>query len=345
MRLPLPLPRFRRRWLEIRLLVRQFRWPLLFFSLTIFVGGLLYYSLSHQLNEPLNNPPEAIYLVLTLAFLQPSGDFPQHWQLEVFYFLMPIIGLALLAQGLADFGVMLFNRRMRNKEWQVSLASTFRNHVILMGLGHLGFRVAKELYEAGQLVVIIEMNPDAALRPIIEDWGIPILQGDGTQATTLQEANIQRASSIVLCTQNDAVNLQAALKARALNPHIRVVTRIFDDDFAAALREQFGFQALSATGMSAPIFAAAAANADITRPITVEHTALSLARFTIAPRSSLAGHTIGQVEQDYDVSVVRIENNGQMDMHPPADRILQTEDLLIVLGEPHLLKKLIYDNR
>ncbi len=340
-----PFAHFRRRWLEIWLLVRQFRWPLLLFSITVLAGGVLYYSLSLWLNEPLDNLAEAIYLVLTLSFLQPSGEFPLHWQLEVFYFLMPLIGLALLAQGLADFGVMLFNRRMRNKEWQVTLASTFHHHVVLIGLGHLGFRVAKELHEIGKPVVVIELDPDADLRPTVESWGIPILQGDGTQATVLQAANVARAESIVLCSQNDAVNLQAALKARALNPNIRVVIRIFDDGFADALREQFGFQALSATGMSAPIFAATAANADITRPITIENTALSLARFVIAPRSALKGRTIGDIEQQYDVSVVRIERNGQMDMHPPANRILQDGDLLIVLGEPHLLKKLIYDNR
>ncbi len=339
-----PLARFRRRWLEVRLLIRQFRWPLLLFSVAVLAGGLLYYDLSLWLNEPLDNLPEAIYLVLTLAFLQPSGEFPLHWQLEIFYFLMPLIGIALLAQGLADFGVMLFNRRMRNKEWQVTLASTFHDHIILMGLGHLGFRVAKELHEIGKPVVIVDLNPDPDLRPIVESWGIPLLQGDGTQAPVLQAANISRAESIVLCTQNDAVNLQAALKARALKPEIRVVIRIFDDDFANALREQFGFQALSATGMSAPIFAATAANADITRPITVENTALSLARFVVTRRSALVGRTIGQVEQYYDVSIVGIERQGQTDMHPPAALTLQSGDLLIALGEPHLLKKLIYDN-
>ncbi len=74
------------------------------------------------------------------------------------------------------------------------------------------------------------------------------------------------------------MNLQIALKARSLNPDIEVVIRIFDEDFAHSLQEQFGFTALSATEMAAPVFAAAAAGADVTNPISIEGQQLSLAR-------------------------------------------------------------------
>lgn len=49
-----------------------------------------------------------------------------------------------------------------------------------------------------------------------------------------------------------------------------VVVRIFDDEFAAALEEQFGFSAISATGIAALVFAATSAGANITPPIIVE---------------------------------------------------------------------------
>ena len=80
------------------------------------------------------------------------------------------------------------------------------------------------------------------------------------------------------------------------NPNIKVVVRIFDEDFAHALQDQFGFIALSATEMAAPVFAAAASGADVTNPISVEGELLSLARFTIAADSELNGQTVGQVE-------------------------------------------------
>lgn len=337
-------PSLRRRWLETWLLVRQFRYPLLIFSAGILLTGWLYYQMAVWLGEPLTDLPEALYLVLTLAFLQPSGEFPTHWQLEIFYFLMPLFGIALLAQGISDFGIMLFNKRMRNKEWQMALASTFRNHIVLVGLGHLGFRVTRELHELGRDVVVIELNPSAELLPLVNQWGVPVLEGDATHSSTLQAANISQAASIVLCTQNDTANLQAALKARALNPNIQVVIRIFDDEFAAALQSQFGFQALSATGISAPIFAASAANANITRPLMLEDTALSLATFTVEKNSGLKGLSVGEIEQTYNVSVVRLKTAGHVDMHPPGECRLTAGSQVVVLGEPQRLKQLLYAN-
>ena len=75
-------------------------------------------------------------------------------------------------------------------------------------------------------------------------------------AANIEAANIKDARTIILASQNDAMNLQIALKARSMNPKIQVVIRIFDEDFAHALQEQFGFTALSATEMAAPVFAA-----------------------------------------------------------------------------------------
>ena len=130
-------------WRDSWVLLREFRWPLAAFLLAIFGGGTLYFLLartSGELETP-QNIAESVYLVLALVFLQPINEFPQTWYLEFFYFLMPLVGIGILAQGVADFGVLFFNRRARTKEWEMAVASTFTNHIILIGLGHLGFRV------------------------------------------------------------------------------------------------------------------------------------------------------------------------------------------------------------
>src|SRR5512135_1551096 len=163
---------------ETGVLLREFRLPVLIFAGAIVGLGLLYRSLAAQAGEPLNSLPEAIYLMLTLAFLQPSGNFPRAPVLQVFYFLLPVIGVGTLAQGLAEFGVMLFNRRARSKEWEIAVASTFRNHTVLVGLGHLGFRVVQKLHEMKQHVVVIEQNPSLDLFSAAQKLNIPIIQDD-----------------------------------------------------------------------------------------------------------------------------------------------------------------------
>jgi Trk K+ transport system NAD-binding subunit len=185
----------------------------------------------------------------------------------------------------------------------------------------------------GQDVVVIEINPQADLVASVQDLGIPVLADDAKREAALKAAGIEKARSILLCTQNDSLNLQIALKARSINENIQVVLRIFDDDFATALQNQFEFKAMSATGRAAPAFAAAAAGVDMTRPITVEGEELSLASMVVGQHSAIVGASVEEIEHKYDVSVVLLRRSDeQPDYHPPASRCVAADDTLAVLG-------------
>lgn len=339
------LRRARATWRDTYLLFSQFAWQLVFFALLIVGGGSAYFFLAEYAKEPIRTWVEALYAVLGMSFLQASGSFPQTWYLQVFYFAMPLLALAILAQGLADFGIMLFNRRARSKEWEVAVASTFNDHIILVGLGHLGFRVVQQLHAMSQEVVVIELNPDEELVANAQLLGVPVIEGDATREFVLEAAGVRKARVIVLCSQNDTVNLQIGVRSRSLNPEIKVIVRIFDDDFAQAMQKQFNFTALSATGMAAPVFAAIAAGIDITPSISVEGQAFSLARLNIAAKSRLAQATVNAVEEKYRVSIVLLRRDSASEFHPAGDRVLAANDLVAVLGEPEHILKLAQENR
>jgi Trk K+ transport system NAD-binding subunit len=194
----------------------------------------------------------------------------------------------------------------------------------------------------GEQVAVIELDPKADLAAVVQKMGIPVISGDASREVTLKDANVKRAKSIIMCIQNDAVNLKAALKARSLNPDIKVVIRIFDDDFADELHQQFGFSAMSGTAMAAPAFAASAAGADITNPINVEGESLSLARLTISPGSELDGKTVGQVEDGFSVSIVLVRHDHATELHPTDSMGLKGNDMLAVLGRPEKLNALVH---
>jgi len=325
-------------------LFREFGRPVLVFLFAIIGLGILYHYLARQAGEPLYSLPEAVYLMLTLAFLQPSGGFPHSPLLQIFYFLLPVIGVITLAQGLAEFGVMLFNRRARSKEWEMAVASTYNRHTILVGLGHLGYRVVEQLHAMQERVVVIELKPKAEMISAVQNMKIPVIQDDAARPEALEAAGIARAKTIILATQNDSLNLQIAVKARSYNKDIQVVIRIFDEDFAQSLRQQFGFNALSATGMAAPVFAAAAAGADVTNPISVEGQQLSLARLEINSGSQLAGKSVGYVEDTYHLNIVLVRHDHNSEMHPTDSTPLKAGDTLAVLGGPDPLNSLLRDN-
>ena len=226
----------------------------------------------------------------------------------------------------------------------MAIASTLDKHHILVGLGHLGFHIVQHLKGAmNQQMAVIEQSSSADLINAVQEMDIPIIHDDASRETALEAAGVRRANSIILCIQNDALNLKIALKARSMNPAIRVIIRIFDDDFAQALTQQFGFTALSGTGLAAPAFAAAATDSEITSPISIEGESLSLARITISPGCALEGKTVGQIEDGYNVSLILLRHDGKSEFHPTDSLPVKANDMVAVLGRPDRLHLLIHD--
>lgn len=330
---------------DTAILLREFRAPLFWFTVATVGGGFLYDFIARLNNEPVGSLAESIYIVLIAAFLQPpTRDFPHHIVLQVFHFFMPVIGVVLLAQGLADFGSLLFNRRARAKEWEMAVASTLKNHIVIIGLGHLGYRVARTLHGMGKQIAAIEQNPNVDTLNGARKLRIPVINDNATRPSALEGANIKKARTIILASQNDAMNLQIALKARGMNPNIQVVIRIFDEDFAHSLQEQFGFIALSATEMAAPVFAAAAAGVDVTNPISVEGQLLSLARLTIAKDAVFVNQTVGAVENRYKVNIVLLRHEHESHMPPKDNSQVFAGDVIAVLGGPEQLNEILHEN-
>lgn len=336
--------KFRAGWRDTLLLLREFRRPLLLFLLLVAGSGWLYYFLARLAGQPLNSLAGAVYHTLTLSFLQPTLSFPSVWYLQIFYFLMPVLGVSILAQGLTDFGTLLFNRRARGKEWEMAVASTFNQHIVVVGLGHLGYRVVKTLKELDQDVVVIEKQPKPDLLESIRSLDVPVIVDDGAREAALIGAGVPQARAILLCTQDDSLNLKMALKARSLNPRIEVTMRIFDDDFAASLQAQFGFQAISATGMAAPMFAAIAAHVDITPPITIGGQPHVLANLLISSQSRMQGKTVFDIEEAYRVSVVLLCKDGTREFHPAGTETILPGQTVAIFGDAAQINRLIHEN-
>ena len=326
-------------------LINEFKFTLIAFSTVVFATGWLYYRLTLMSGDSTYSYPEAVFTILAMIFLQANTAFPDDWYRQIFFFVMPIVGLALITRG-ADFALLLFNRRLRKGEWQVAIASTYSDHVVLVGLGHLGFRVARELRNLGDEVIVIERDPQADLLEAAQAMDILVIQGEATKMETLQAANIEKASAIILCTSDDSANLQIGIKAHKLNDKAKVLVRVFNEEFAEEIQEHFGFsQAFSASALAAPAIAGAANESDVSSPISLAGRALSLARFVIKKNSTLIGMTVDQVENAFDGTIVLLERGKQVDLHPHNDLALVEGDHFAIFGEPKALNKISRANR
>ena len=70
----------------------------------------------------------------------------------------PLLGVSLIGEGVVRLALLLFSKRQGEKEWMKVMAYTCRDHVILCGRGHLGFRVLEQLLQQQMEVVILESN-------------------------------------------------------------------------------------------------------------------------------------------------------------------------------------------
>jgi Trk K+ transport system NAD-binding subunit len=321
-------------WRDTRVLVRQFRIPLLAFTVLL-CGGTLALRLFYIYPETGQRLgwAEALYSVFTLVFLQPVLPFPRAAGLQLLFIVTPLVGLALVADGVVRFGVALFDRRERKEAWQVATASTYRNHVVVCGLGKVGYRVVKELLHLGEQVVGVELNAACPFLDELAQLNVPVLVGNARQRETLEKARVPEAQAIVACTQDDLANLDIVLDARELNPDVKVVLRMFDTQLAERVKRGFGIHTtFSTSALAAPVFAAAATKAQIEHSFYVDDVLMNMARATIRAGSALEGRTVGEVEKELDLTIALHKGPRGLDPHPAPDVTLSAGDCVVVFA-------------
>jgi len=322
-------------------LIREFREALLIFTVTVFAGAWSFQFL-WNMSQPRPMPLiEAVYTILSMTFFNPPIDFPDAWFLDVYFFVTPLIGLAILARGAADFVTLLFNRSARQSQWEEAVAATFSDHIIVCGMGHLGIRVIHELIALDEEIVVIERQADSPRLGEIKDYDIPVITGDARQPEILRKAGVAKARAIIVCTNDDLVNLQMASRIREMDKDIRIVMRMFDDSFARNMADSFHISAImSASALAAPAFAGAAAGAEIIQTFKVDDRVLAMGRITVKDGSMLDGAEIKQVEQELDLALVLRQTGDSVDVHPDASLSLVAGDVISVVAEIPAIKAL-----
>jgi voltage-gated potassium channel len=327
---------------DIQVLLQESRNSLVLF-LVIILGGALVFHLTYTFPGSDRHPvfSEALYATFSLLFFSPELPYPGQWHLQALYFVIPILGLAAVADGVLRFGSALVSKQSRGQKWQVAMASTYHDHIIVCGVGKVGYRVILELLKYEREIVAVEKNPDNRFLEQIQALDIPLLIADARRRENILKAGVQKADAIIPCTDDELTNLDIALEARELNPGIRVVMRMFDADFARRVEKGFGLQvAFSTSALAAPIFASAAMRENILHSFYVGENLLHLSQVRIIPGSPLCNWTVGRLEGEMDLSVICYEKDGCMDLHPYDDLELHADDEILVLASLETLRKL-----
>lgn len=332
-----------REWAFARAVTRQL-WPrLAFLAALLIAGAWLFRRLEPERGR---TPIEALFATWSLVFGQPAEGFPRSPVLQALYFVVPILGLTVIISGIVEFAEILRDRRRNERNWSLAMIDSLRDHIILVGLGRLGYRIYQILHELDERVVVLESQADNPFLERVREHHSPLLIGDGRRDQLLVEAGVARAKSIVLATNDDLANMEIALDARRLAPGIRVVLRMFDQNMADKIREGFDIHlAMSQSAISAPAFATAALDRTIINSFVVDNELVVLQRWSITPGHAWIGRSVADLVNDHQVHVLEIKRGGAGPAGRPmlipklAER-LEAGDEVVVQGRHTQLRDL-----
>jgi Trk K+ transport system NAD-binding subunit len=140
------------------------------------------------------------------------------------------------------------------------------------------------------------------------------------------------------------VNLQAALHARAVRRDLRVVLRLFDDDFAYRIQDAFDITiSRSVSRLCAPVFAAAMLEREVLATIPVDRHAVLVAAVKVLAGSTLDGALLSLADRPESARVIGMSAAGSdwVDWTPDYRRVLSAGDEVVVVARRAGLRVLL----
>src|SRR5207302_10409397 len=144
-------------------------------------------------------------------------------------------------------------------------------------------------------VVVIDTKRDPTTLPA----GVRAVLGDCRHPAVLRDAGIDEADGVLVCTSDDLTNITAALAARRLNPGVRIVVRLFNQNLLPRLgKAVHNTFALSVSALSAPLIALTALTGDVLGTFELPDGLRQVATVTVTADSPVAGRPVAAVADD-----------------------------------------------
>ncbi|MBC8108525.1 MAG: NAD-binding protein, partial [Anaerolineae bacterium] len=282
---------FRTGWLYALAVIHEFRWTLLALLAATAIGTAVF-AIGPSDDGARPGFWRALYGAW-MALLAQQFFAPGPWYVGLVNAIYPLLGVVLIGEGIVRFGWLMISRRRGEKEWMKVMASTYRDHVIIAGLGHLGFRIYEQLRDADVDVVILDASDSNSFVIQAKADGAAVLIRDMQEDQSLIDAGIEHARAIIIATNKDMANLEAALDARRMNPNIRVLMRLFDQRIAEKIKGALTVDvAFSSSSLAAPMVAAMALETKVLSSIVIGGVPHAISEVKLAPKSALAGKRV-----------------------------------------------------
>ena len=295
---------------------------------------------------------DAAYFTVETVTTVGYGDYSFRGEpawLVVFAVLLMMTGALFVAVFFALVTNMLVSRRIE-ESLGLQKITALRGHVLVIGLGTVGLRVARQLHDAGRDVVVIEKSGRNRHLGQLRALKVPVMTADATLPEVLASARLAAASAVAVLTSDDLANLETGLAVRdQLGPRwpaTPVVLRIFDPQLAHSVKHTFGFRNVRSTAaLAAPWFVGAALGLDVLSTFYAGDEPLLIARLTVTPGGGLEGLRMDELTARTRVLALRRAADRSVLEHPPrrTTRFRQADEAYLIGPYDELLTVLRRD--
>ncbi|MDP2309253.1 MAG: NAD-binding protein [Pseudomonadota bacterium] len=277
---------------------------------------------------------EAMFTAYTLLLGEMAAPLPADPWAQAVLYLMPLVGIVFVAEGIIKLGFTVFDKRANAEEWIRIMAQNSRGHVVVCGLGTVGFRVVEELLALDEQVFVIERNADGEFIPRARAMGVEVLIGDARTENLLRTLNITHARSVIIVTDDDLANLEIAMDVRELRADVPIILRLFDQRLAQKVRQTMGIQvSLSTSMVAAPLFASAALDAHVVGTHRVGGQLLLVVELDVGIR--LSGRTPSALLREHGLTLVAVSRGGVWRTDLAAEEAIERGDRVHVMVPSH----------
>jgi TrkA-N domain len=218
-------------WIRLTIFLRQCRWGFILLGFWFALGTFAFHQIEHlPIREALLT---AFYLRVHRGSL---------WELYSFWGQCVLFGIVI------SIFILQALQRYNPQEGCRMLASEMKDHVIVVGHGHLGARLVGHLRTTARSYVLIDKDP-----AIVDDLiraGEPVIVDNAKQESTLVDAGVDRANLVIITANNIETALLVTKHARDRNKKASIVVRCYLDEFTEIL-ESLGANEVISSSKSA----------------------------------------------------------------------------------------------
>ena len=217
-----------------------------------------------------------------------------------------------------------------------------RDHVIVCGLGNVGWRIVQLLHRLGERAAVITLAPREEWAREAQGLGALLLIGDARDQQLLIEAGLMEARALLVVTDVDVVNIEIVLDARKLRADIPIVVRLFDQALARQLEKTSDVRrALSTSVLSAPVFAAAALGKQVIGTFSLDEHPYVIGRIEVTEGLLCEVPTIGDLAERRGVAVINLHRGGDEVKELTSEVTLCAGDRLAVVAAQHAWEQVV----